>query len=112
MDPKEKSRIFEIQRDILGERVIEPYVTHLLIACERIACWEIENAAKDATIAELKQELKDASFESHVKANATIAELRALLRELESRGFLECIIYPPCGDCTVCRAAKALEEKK
>jgi len=35
-----------------------------------------------AEVAELKQELKDASFESHVKANATIERLRALLREI------------------------------
>lgn len=35
----------------------------------------------------------------------TRRDLYDALRQLKERWFLDCIVEPPCGDCTVCRAA-------
>jgi len=35
--------------------------------------------------------------------------LREALKELDRNGYLGCVVGPPCKDCTVCRARKALQ---
>ncbi len=37
--------------------------------------------------------------------------LTAALEELKENGFLECVVEPACGNCTVCRARKALSQE-
>lgn len=41
-----------------------------------------------------------------------VEELEIALRALEKRHFLDCIVDPPCGDCTCCNAKRILNKKE
>lgn len=52
---------------------------------------------------------RDETYRSANKWADKADTYRKALEELNERGFLECVVEPACGDCTVCRARQALK---
>lgn len=52
-----------------------------------------------------------AQAETALERKAQVERLREALRELDERLFLDCLVEPPCGNCTRCRARAALNEQ-